>query len=423
MSAKIQGQSENEIILEVRIPVSQSMLDGEVLIEQALNEAGILATGEVLKRFDTDGSPIVVGGSRFTSKGELARIYQTPYGPVDVNRHVYQTAQGGATYVPLDQQARIIQSATPKFAKTLSHKYSRVSVDEVRSDLQGNHGRSVSRGYIQKVAEMVGSVAQAKEEHWRYATPQLAAKVTTVSLGMDGTTILLREQGYREAMTGTIALYDKDGKRLHTTYIGATPEYGKATFISRMEREIAHTKQLYPDALYIGIADGASDNWSFLSAHTSIQVTDFWHATEYLAGAAEALHPHKKDQLNKAEWLESRCHNLKHKSGAASRIIKELQSASESLKIKRQDLLDKCITYFSNQKDRMRYAAQVKNNLPIGSGVTEAACKCIVKQRLCKSGMKWHEHGAAIILSLRTLDRSDRWEQFWEKVNQYGVAC
>jgi hypothetical protein len=69
----------------------------------------------------------------------------------------------------------------------------------------------------------------------------------------------------------------------------------------------------------------------------------------------------------------------------------------------------------------MNYADSVALNHVIGSGVTEAACKTIVKQRLCKSGMRWKEKGAAIILSLRTLIHStERWEQFWKKVNQYG---
>ena len=30
-----------------------------------------------------------------------------------------------------------------------------------------------------------------------------------------------------------------------------------------------------------------------------------------------------------------------------------------------------------------------EKNHSIGSGITKAACKVIVKQRLCKSGMKW----------------------------------
>jgi hypothetical protein len=85
--------------------------------------------------------------------------------------------------------------------------------------------------------------------------------------------------------------------------------------------------------------------------------------------------------------------------------------------------LESAITYFrnNNTKSRMKYAESVALNHVIGSGVTEAACKTIVKQRLCKSGMRWKDKGAAIILSLRTLVHSTgRWEQFWKKVNQYG---
>jgi len=94
----------------------------------------------------------------------------------------------------------------------------------------------------------------------------------------------------------------------------------------------------------------------------------------------------------------------------------------ENLPEEKKEKLIKTITYFRNQKPRMKYAAQVKENLPIGSGVTEAACKTIIKQQLCKSGMKWKERGASIVLSLRCLDRSNRWEQFWSKLDQYGTS-
>jgi hypothetical protein len=70
----------------------------------------------------------------------------------------------------------------------------------------------------------------------------------------------------------------------------------------------------------------------------------------------------------------------------------------------------------------MDYASFHANNLPIGSGVTEAACKVLVKQRLCGSGMRWKEKGAKVVLSLRALIQSaGRWVQFWDKINQFGV--
>ena len=70
----------------------------------------------------------------------------------------------------------------------------------------------------------------------------------------------------------------------------------------------------------------------------------------------------------------------------------------------------------------MDYATQVNKQLPIGSGVTEAACKTLVKQRLCGSGMRWKDKGAKVILSLRALVQSKgRWQQFWGNIEQYGA--
>jgi hypothetical protein len=68
----------------------------------------------------------------------------------------------------------------------------------------------------------------------------------------------------------------------------------------------------------------------------------------------------------------------------------------------------------------MDCAGLVRSHVPIGSGVTESASKVLVKQRLCVSGMKWKAPGAAV-LSLRCLTyTTDRWTQFWKKIDRYG---
>ena len=76
---------------------------------------------------------------------------------------------------------------------------------------------------------------------------------------------------------------------------------------------------------------------------------------------------------------------------------------------------------FTNQGSRMDYVEYRSKDLPIGSGVTEAACKTLIKQRLCRSGMRWKDKGASIVLSFRYLVQSKRWGQFWHKINQYGI--
>ena len=45
----------------------------------------------------------------------------------------------------------------------------------------------------------------------------------------------------------------------------------------------------------------------------------------------------------------------------------------------------------------------------------------VVDQRLCGSGMKWTEDGAAVDVSLRALSYTpERWDQFWLKVDRWG---
>jgi len=89
----------------------------------------------------------------------------------------------------------------------------------------------------------------------------------------------------------------------------------------------------------------------------------------------------------------------------------------------RAKVLDQAISYFGNHQDRMGDSLHVAMDLPIGSGVTEAGCKIVVKQRMCGSGMKWQMPGAKQILSLRTMVLTNgRWEQFWQKLSQFGFT-
>ncbi len=407
--------------MEVEVSYTNSMLDFEEVIQSAVNQLGNTATQEALTMFDTDGSPILVGKEKLTSKGREPKTYQTPYGSVSVERHVYQ---GGKTYVPLEVNARIILTSTPKFAKMVSSKYADLGSSRVQADLELNHGRPVVRRAIQDISEAVAAVIHAKETTWSYEPPKLDQAVASIAIGMDGTCMLMCEDGYREAMVGTIALYDKAGERLHTSYMAASPEYGKEVFLSKLSHEIEQTKARYPKAIYVGLADGAKCNWSFLAQHTDRQTIDFWHATQYLGKAANAMFRKKRQTQEKEDWMDAACHKLKHKVGAAGRLLREMRSvmSEHTLPQALKEGLDSAMTYFENNKTKMRYAQNVIENLPIGSGITEAACKVIVKQRMCGSAMKWKDAGASVVLRLRCMNyTAGKWTQFWGKVNQYGI--
>lgn len=82
MDATIVARTQGSFTLQVEVPYNDSMLDFEETLQQRLNQAGVIATAEGLQQFDTDGSPITVGSTKLTSKGQVEKDYQTPYGVI-----------------------------------------------------------------------------------------------------------------------------------------------------------------------------------------------------------------------------------------------------------------------------------------------------------------------------------------------------
>jgi hypothetical protein len=109
MSATIIKAEKKGITVQVFIPIPEgkenmSMLEREELIQQGINEAGQLATEYALVQFDTDGTPITVKEKKHTSKGQVSKSYQTPYGEIVLCRHVYQTNEGWLYFLPIGQR-------------------------------------------------------------------------------------------------------------------------------------------------------------------------------------------------------------------------------------------------------------------------------------------------------------------------------
>jgi hypothetical protein len=203
-------------------------------------------------------------------------------------------------------------------------------------------------------------------------------------------------------MAGSPSLYDRQGERRHTIYVGAAPEHGKTGFYERMEREIAHIKRLYPHARCVGVADRAKSNWDFLEPHVEEQILDFYHASEYVSQAADAIF--SDDPAHRRIWMEEHCSTLKHDWNDARKLLAEWKTQDTTRwHTQRRKQLEASIRYFDNHLHQMHYKRYQDLGMPIGSGVTEAACKTLIKQRLCCSGMRWKENGAQAILSLRAL--------------------
>ena len=149
---KITSQKPESVTIEFTVHLdSGSMLKSEDNILEALNSAGRLAAGVALEQFDTDGSKLLcLVRLKLTSKGKYNKTYETQWGKVDVERHVYQSSKGGKQYCPLEYTARIIQTATPRFAKIVSWKYAEKGSTRVQEDLMQSHGIEIGSKSFKK---------------------------------------------------------------------------------------------------------------------------------------------------------------------------------------------------------------------------------------------------------------------------------
>jgi hypothetical protein len=418
--AIIVDSDSESVTVQVKIPLSsKGMLPTEENIQKGVNQAGLLATRYALSQYDTDGSPIRYDGKKYTGKGYQPKIYQCPFGEFALSRYVYQSNSGGHTFCPLERDARIIIGSTPQFSKMVSSKYAQMSAGHVQRDLAENHQRHISPTYIQTISQMTGLLAEINQG-WEYDIAVDTSAVSCIGVSLDGTCMLMCSDGWRLAMVGSISLYAADGERLHTIYVAQPPEHGKEEYYKIFKKEIERVLEQYPGCSHVGIADGAPDNWVFLQPFVSYQIVDYFHASEYISKVAGAAF---KRKFQAREWITTSCHTLKYEPGGAKKILKEMQGMiKKKITDKKKEIITQSITYFTNHLHQMDYPTYMQKNMPIGSGVIEAACKVIIKQRMCNSGMKWTDASARSVLFLRTLNETDgRWTQFWEKINRNGV--
>src|SRR5262249_19012307 len=74
----------------------------------------------------------------------------------------------------------------------------------------------------------------------------------------------------------------------------------------------------------------------------------------------------------------------------------------------------KAYNYLRKRIRFLDYCEYRRSHLPIGSGVTEAACKTVFTQRLKQSGMAWSPEGGQRIVDLRVIQLSGLWPQVYQ---------
>jgi hypothetical protein len=410
------------------------------LFEQELHRLFVAAEREALRhelaRFDLDVPCIEVAGERYQRVLRCETTYNSAAGPVRVERSLYRpTHRDGRAICPLELRAGIIEGYwTPLAAKQATWVVAHLTPKESEElfELLGNMAPSKST---------LDRLPKALSGHWEAARPQfeatlrqqetIPAEAVSMAVSLDGVMAPMKDgqrhakrqharatgkapsgpAGYQEVGCATVSYYDRYGERLCTHRMARMPETNKATLKGQLTAEVMGALIRRPDLRVVKVADGAPDNWSYLSETLPCgdEVLDFYHAAEHLGAALGAAYgegtPKYQERL---ETLSAVLRDVPEGGDTVMGALCRLRT-----RYPRRQAIHKALAYFREHRPRMGYAHLRAQNLPIGSGVVEAACKTLVSQRLKRSGMRWRTAGGQAILTFRALCQSERFERAW----------
>jgi uncharacterized protein YeeX (DUF496 family) len=427
---------------------------GEILTEAT--KAGVaVGIKEYAQGQDCKEQALRHDGKLMRLKGKIEKRFLTRGGEIVIERNLYQADVGGTAYVPLDHAMGAAgHYALPDVRNAVAYLTAFVTPREVADILQRLAAYHPSEKAVRRITNELGEWLETHEDDALREIAQqesLPSNTEAVVVSMDGVNVLMREPGkkrgrpperpyteeksqgnrtsYKNAMVGTISLYsteieEKDGKkrvrpkRLSGTYVARMSEERFPTFKEKLEREVREMeKKLDSEVGRIVLMDGALGLWKYVDDNPLFdnyeKLVDFFHATEHLSSAAEAIFG--KGSEEGQTWYHRYRDKLKHEDGAVDKLLRSIDyylKTYEFSKERREALIFEQ-TFFTRNASRMDYARFVRAGHPIGSGPVESACKTIVKQRLCRSGMRWSTPGGQHILSLRTIVKSNRWDALW----------
>lgn len=405
---------------------------GRDLIESAYNHAEPAA--------DAGPPRIRYGCETYRRRDKTPNTLGTLFGPIELRRCVYECLEPGEPCVwPLELRLGVVAGlATPALAERVGRWSADHEQDAVRDLLRAEHGVSWSVTTLRKVVGAVrdgvaGSGEQARVERLlellAEAEQSSGKHRPTLACGRDGVMVPVRNRGYQEAATGTVSVHDRRGKRLGTVYLGQMPEPGQSRLTAQMTAMLTavltacHRRgQTCPRLQYLSdgghhpqhffrrVLSRMADPWRPGRVLPWQWTLDFYHACTHLWTVAESLFGESPAAW---AWFRRMRHWLRDRRSGVANILRSATQQENRRKMtrSRKQEYGKAYRYLRRHARWMNYAACRQVRLPIGSGVTEAACKTVFAQRLKRSGMTWGIDGGQVIVDLRVLVLSKVWER------------
>lgn len=369
----------------------------------------------------------------WTRFGQI-RLWRVGYRPTDKS--------GDATIFPLALSLGLVHGATPALAERAAHLLGGSGMTQLQTleRLRQDHG---VRWGVKKLRHVTQAVSQAlaaerhdtQVERLRQWLTEAAASQgkhkPVVSVGRDGITLGIRiKHGriFEVATAGTVSVLDRRGRRLGSVYLAHTPESGQPTLSRELTRLLRDLLARWegPEPRLCYVTDAGDNETAYYEKILKrmkhprtgqrlewMRVLDYYHASTRIWTMAELLFGQGP---RAAAWARKMQKWLK-KPGGVNRVLHSAAALRELyLPARKQAEFRKAYRYLRERMAFMRYADYQSVGVPLGSGVTEAACKTVFTQRLKLSGMAWQSTGAQTVLNLRVLQLSGVWDAAYARV-------
>ena len=376
--------------------------------------------------------------------------YHSIVGPLRIRRYTYRECmRNGATLVPLELAAGLMEGMTPGMARCLGLGYAHMPLRTFEELMIAAGMRPPSRSTLDRSARDLGAYAvacNAEIEPLVRANEITPPQTQLVAVGLDRVAVPMRHgeelvgkwahtrdlrrsrptpksraalRGpvqWRMDYVGTVAFFDGDKNLLGSRKYRLPAEADVETIVERVMADIRHTLMQRPVDLAV-IQDGAPELWSAITAALErepavkawTEVLDWYHLDERLTKCLDLCIDDRHREPQRRRWHRQ----LLETERGASHVVRSLRSKARCQTAEAAEQLAIHVGYIERNRSRMEYAAYRARGIPIGSGVTEGACKSLVNVRAKRSGQRWSQRGITAALHLRAIHESDRFNGFW----------
>lgn len=439
---------------------------GKAAVEDFVQAAGDGDVGEQLEQTTAEG------GTRSLARFQrVSRTYRSVFGVIKINRYVYGTRKKQKTFAPLDKQLGLPEAETSYLLEQwMGSLACYLPYENASKWLKETFGLGCGSTTIQRRVDQLAAYSESFRQQDNEELSKSDEEVLVAQADAKGLPIRtpwaqteLQELGKKphlrhhknnyprsqrrrlrgdqaKSQQATVGACYSIARNIRTAVqaVGLQPRpesprpknkklFGELNRIDREQNpkqvsrgaervfiqiadEVAQRRQ--PDQNVVCVIDGAAGlrklREKYLPDATAI--IDIYHVSERLWSVAHCL---ERDGSQAAEdrvthWLRMLFNGkVDYVRGLFSRLLNQKTwSPSKQQKIK------EAINYFKVNRNEMQYDQYLARGFPIGSGVIEGACKHLIGDRFCGSGMRWEHLTAQSLLHLRAIELSERWDQF-----------